>query len=287
MTIGIIGKGAFGSAIEFVLQQNKQNTESVDVGDSFSSVKDVLVIACPTQAIRGALETHADWFTKDILFLNCAKGIEKKTGLLPQDIVLEVTGSDRYAVLAGPSFASEIKDEVPTVVNIATNSSADRNRLAEMFTTDTFKVETVSNVLELELAGAMKNIYALAAGYVAGSGGGENTRAHLQVVALREYALLVQSLEGDHDVLRPSVVGDLILTCASAESRNYQYGLALAGAGALPESTAEGVHTAEAITVLARNANVSLPLAEAVLELVQSKSGAKEHLYSALGFDIE
>ena len=285
MNIGILGNGVFGKALGYVLNKNNHQYEIVGSGEQFSGVMDVIILAVPTQNLRAALNERPGSYSKETLFINCAKGIEKESAKFPFDVVNEVTGCTRYAVLGGPSFADEILAMQPTVVNIATNKSADQELIVRLLHNDFFIVEAVADIMELELAGAMKNVYAIAAGYLAGSGGGENIRAHLQVVALREYVSLVKVLDGDHDVLRPSVIGDLILTCASNTSRNFQYGMAIAKEMDLPDITAEGVHTAEAISALALKSNLRLPLAEAVLSLVRKKNEAGPALYKALGFD--
>lgn len=286
MHIGIIGKGAFGSAIAHLLQKNGYTPECIDIGEKFSGTFEVLFLALPTQCIRQALKEQSHAYTTETLLFNCAKGIEKDTGFLPHQIVQDVVSGERYATLGGPSFASEIKADVPTVVNVALTQEEDRSVVEDILEHDSFVVEILGDVFEIELAGAMKNIYAIAAGYVAGSGGKENTRAHMQVVALREYTALVHALEKNNDVVRPCVVGDLILTCASSESRNYQYGLALAQKSTLPDITAEGVHTAEAIVTLSEKVNTALPLALSVLDLVRQVPDAHQKLYRALGFSF-
>lgn len=286
MKIGILGKGAFGTALRHVLVENGHNPTCIDVGEFFTEVQDILIIAVPTQQLRQALIEQAIAFGPTTLVVNSAKGIERDSGLLPSEIVAKVFKGGSYAALGGPSFAKEIQAGIQTVINVAANDPKDAQLVDQLFTNAWFAVECVGEVYELELAGAMKNIYAIATGFVIGSGGGENTKAHLQVVALREYTKLVHALQGDNDVVRPCVVGDLILTCASSASRNYQYGLALATKEPLPQVTAEGVHTAAAIGVLAEQAQVSLPLAQAVHHLIESKSHAKQDLYQALGFQM-
>lgn len=285
MTVGIIGRGAFGNAVAHLIRQSDIEPECVDVGERFTKCHDIIFLVVPTQYLRAALAEHTDGYDGDTLIVNCAKGIEIDTCLLPQGIVAECTDTTRYAVMAGPSFAHEILDNIPTVVNVAVTHTNDAEVLRQILESKQFTVESLDTIVDLELSGAMKNIYALAAGYVAGSGGGENTLAHLQVVALREYTKLIHALEGDEDVVRPSVVGDLILTCKSEASRNFQYGKALAETGTAVDVTAEGASSAVTIGTLARQHNVTLPLAESVRDIIETKEGSMAALYAALGFD--
>jgi len=285
-SVGVIGKGAFGTAITHLLTKNEVIPECVDVGEVFTKKHDVLFLVVPAQQLRSALAEHKAAYDDHTLLVNCAKGIEIQSGKLLHEVVKECTNTTRYAVIAGPSFANEILKDIPTIVNIATSHEADKTLLSDLLTSAQFSVEPLDDIVELELSGAMKNIYALAAGFVAGSGGGENTLAHLQVLALREYTTLIHALEGNKDVIRPSVVGDLILTCKSTSSRNFQYGKALAETGQAPNITAEGAMSAKAIGSLADQHGVSLPLAESVTAIVAGETNAKRKLYKALGFDI-
>ena len=143
MTVGIIGKGAFGSAVAHLVRQNNIEPECVDVGDSFTKVHDVLFLVAPTQFLRGALEEHASGYDENTLIVNCAKGIEKDTCLLPQGIVSETTDVKRYAVMAGPSFAHEIMSDVPTVVDIALTQEEDKELLSGILASKNFAVEVI------------------------------------------------------------------------------------------------------------------------------------------------
>lgn len=282
--IGMLGRGVFGSAIGSLLEANGYKVEYVDLGDQFSESPDILFLAVPVQAMRGALKTHREVLVSTSLVVNCSKGIEVATGFLPQQIVFEVLGSRPYVVISGPSFASEIIAQTPTAVSVAGTDEGSEHKVVTLLAQPHFLLEELGTVLELELAGAMKNIYAIAAGFVAGSGGGQNTHAHLQVVALREYVALIQALEGETQVVRPGVVGDFILTCGSPESRNFQYGFALAKGKAHSGATAEGVGSATAVLKIAQTNHVQLPLAAATNELVTNGSTAQKQLYKALGF---
>lgn len=284
MQIAFLGHGIFGAAIGSLVESNSHKPEYVDIDDSFSCTPDVLFVATPVQFLREALKSHQSALAGTGLIVNCSKGIEKGTGYLPHQIVADVLGEHPYVSVAGPSFASEIVNRVPTAVSMAGTEPEATGVVRALLERPYFVLEELGTILELELAAAMKNIYAVASGYVAGSNGGKNTHAHVQVVALREYTKLVHALEGKANVVRPGVVGDLILTCGSSESRNYQYGEALAKKQVVNGQTAEGVATAEAILTVAKDRKVTLPLAESINNLVGGLKGSHEALYKAIGF---
>lgn len=284
MQIGFLGHGVFGAAIGSLVEANGHKPDYVDIGDSFRETPEILFIATPVQLLREALLTHKEVFQGTKLVVNLSKGIEKETSYLPHQIVAEVLGERSYVAVAGASFASEIVSKMPTAVSIAGTETEAVGIVKALLTRPFFILEELGTIVELELAAAMKNIYALASGYVAGSGGGKNTHAHVQVVALREYKKLIHALEGKARIVRPGVVGDLILTCGSNDSRNFQYGFACADGVCDTTQTIEGVATAEAILMLAEERKVELPLAKAVLALVNNPTDGDDLLYEALGF---
>lgn len=284
--IGFLGYGVFGRAIGSLVEANGYKPEYVDVGDVFSAPPDILYITVPVQHMRQALQEHQASLESVSLIVNCSKGIEIGSGQLPHQIVAEVLGERAYVSVAGPSFASEVLAKVPTTVSISGTDPEAVGVVRLLLEQSFFQLEELGTLQELELASAMKNIYAVASGYVAGSGGGKNTHAHVQVIALREYTKLIHALSGNADVVRPGIVGDLILTCGSSESRNYQYGHALATGVHMGNITAEGVATAEAVAVVSGAAEVTLPLATAVRALVAKESNAQKQFYQALGFNF-
>ncbi len=284
--IGVLGHGVFGQAMGSLISANGYEYAPVDVGDTFPYLIDTVVITTPVQVLRAALTEHAGMIAEGAVIINCSKGIEVASTESPYQIASEIFGIRPYACVAGPSFASEVKDRVPTIVTVAGTDSVAVDRAKEIFARPYFVLEELGTVRELELAGAMKNVYAVASGYVAGSGGGKNTHAQVQVMALREYTRLIQSMAGKPLVVRPGVVGDLILTCGSEESRNYQYGKGLATGAIRADLTAEGVATAEALQRLAQQWQTDLPLVTATKALIDQAPGAKDLFYQALGFQL-
>ncbi len=285
MNIAVIGRGTFGMAIASVLANNKYAYDIFDQDDVILHAYDMVFVAVPTQMLRKALTDKKIAFSPETIVVSCTKGIERETKKLPFQIFTEVVGMGKYHTLSGPSFATEIQTKVPTLVDVAGLSDADSiPTIIALLSCSYFKIEQHDSVHEIELAGALKNVYAIAAGFLAGVGGGNNTHAHLQVVALREYQRFIVAFGKTKEVVCPSIVGDLYLTCGSVTSRNYRFGL-LCAEGREPDgATVEGAETVWPLLGLAEDMNIELPLAQSVAKIARGEGDAKEALYEALGF---
>lgn len=280
----IIGGGMFGQAMSSLCAHNGIGTQMVDQGERADRPYEMVVLATPVGSLRVALSDNRVAFSDGTIVICCSKGIEVATGELPHRIFKELLIPGRYHALAGPSFAREVIAKVPTVVDIAGEDGADSAEIRSVLETPYFKIEAHDRVLEVELAGAMKNVYAIASGYIRAVGGGENTHAHAQVVALREYQALAEALEARREVARPSVAGDLFLTSGNNTSRNYRYGMARGTDQDLTDETVEGKHTVHPLLALAARVGVELPLARAVAAIITDGSGARDTVFNALGF---
>lgn len=281
----VIGGGAFGKAMASLLRENDIQPTIVDQGEYAQGPFEFVILALPVQLMRQALIDNSVAFVDETVVVSCSKGIEQGEALLPHQIFASLGLRGKYHALSGPSFAKEILEHVPTVVDIAgEGGNSNVPAVVRLLSRPYFRFEEHDSVLELELAGALKNVYAIAAGFLSEVGGGGNTHAHLQVVALREYQTLARALTGGGEVVRPSIVGDLYLTCGSIESRNYRFGVARAK-DEMPEGlTAEGSDSVTPLLSLAEKESVSLPLAKVVGHIVEQGSRAKKELFSTLGF---
>lgn len=284
----VIGGGAFGSAMAHLARENGHVVQVIDKGEIATENYPVVILAVPVAGYRQALIDNRAAFSDETIVLSCAKGIEKResenTLLLPHEIFKDTQSVGKYHALSGPSFAREIIEGRPTVVDCASVDRFEHEIVLAVLARPYFALESHDSVFEIELAGAVKNVYAIAAGFAAGLGGGANTQAHLQVVALREYQTLARALLRDVDVVRPSIVGDLLLTCGSTESRNYRYGFERAQGNYFEGVTVEGAQTVFALLSLSARSGVSLPLAGAVQEVVEKGRDAREAIMRALGF---
>lgn len=277
MIINILGDGVWGRALSTLLIQNNHK---VEFWDKKSKIKpqDVILIAVPAAAIREVFTKYGNDL-KYAIIINSAKGIEKESHKLPHQIVKEVLGeSIKYFSVMGPSFAGEVEEKMPTIVNLAGNIDHSRE-IADLFETDFFRVKRTNSLEAIELSGALKNVYAISCGVAEGLGFKTNTQAKLITIAFEEIERLCKALNYDIDhKANPAILGDLILTCTSEQSRNFSFGMYLAkyqSDKALEKvnSTVEGYNTAFSIPFFAKKAK--LPLAEFIFSTLEKNKPEK------------
>ena len=267
MKITVIGKGSYGKAIGSLLLENKITFSYVDVDLPMTTIADVVLLTVPAQFIREVLRENKKFFHKRTIFINCSKGIEEKTHLLPFQVFKEELSSNHYYSLVGPSFAEEVMDNNPTLVSLGYHKGTHVDRIKKLLQTKYFRIKEVEGLEAIELAAALKNVYAILCGYADGLGYGINTRAKIITLALGEFAVLAKRSGFPYRSLaEPAIVGDLVLTCSSRESRNYRFGFYLSQMSskkALKKvaSTVEGFYTSHSIRAVATKYKISLPLA--------------------------
>jgi glycerol-3-phosphate dehydrogenase (NAD(P)+) len=230
----------------------------------------MILAVVPAQALREVTRATAAVIRPGTAFVICAKGIERGTGRFMSEIVEEEAPGAIPAVLSGPSFAADIDRGLPTAVTVAAREEDEARRIAAALGSPSFRLYHTTDIRGVEIGGATKNVLAIAAGIVAGRRLGASATA---AITARGFAEL--SRFGAHFGANPqtlmglSGLGDLILSCASVQSRNFALGHALgegkglelvSGKGAL----AEGALTAEILVEKAREAGVDMPISEAV-----------------------
>ncbi len=275
MNIGIIGEGKFGQAIGSLLEYNDVVFEYADKGKLLTRSANLIFLMVPTQFIRISINDNADFITPETVIVNGAKGIEAKTNLLPRQIVKSLGEFPYYYSLIGPSFAHGIKAKHPTIVSLGYNQPEHIGMIKKFLQTPYFRVHETPGYNALELASAMKNLYAILCGYAHGLNYGMNTQALLISLAVQEFTQLSDAMGFNrYDVMAPGVIGDLVLTCSSRQSRNFTFGLYLAKVDertALEKigDTVEGYYTSQSVRTLARENNVDLPLARLTHKLIR------------------
>jgi glycerol-3-phosphate dehydrogenase (NAD(P)+) len=230
-----------------------------------------VVIAVPSHAVRSVL---VDAKIKDALVVCAAKGIETDTLKLMSDVCAELVQAPQ-AYLSGPSFAAEVAQSLPTSVVLAARDEAVAKRAQKIISMPFFRAYTATDVTGVELAGALKNVYAIAAGAIEGMGLGMNARAAMMTRGLNEMARLGLALGADAMTFAGLAgLGDLVLTCTGELSRNRKLG-ALMGRGASladaqreVRTVAEGVRTAHATHALALRERIEMPIAEQVYRVL-------------------
>lgn len=235
---------------------------------------DVVVMAVPSHGFRAVLADAAASVGAEAAVVSLTKGVEQGSIRRMTEIVGELLpGHDpgRIGVLTGPNLAREVAEGQPTATVVAVRDPEWAGRLQRTFMTPTFRVYTNPDVVGCEIAGALKNVIALAAGIAHGLGYGDNTKAALITRGLVELGRLGRALGGDPQTFSGLAgMGDLVATCTSDKSRNRTVGVALGQGRALDDiveemhMVADGVKSTEAVLELARRHGVEMPISEQV-----------------------
>lgn len=238
---------------------------------------DVVVMAVPSHGFRAVLTAAAPALARDVTVVSLTKGVEGGTHARMTEIVAAVLPHHPdVAVLTGPNLVGEIAAGQPTASVVASGRPEVASALQRLFSTPTFRIYTNTDVVGCEVAGAMKNVIALAVGAAAGFGYGDNTRAALITRGLAEMTRLGVALGGDPLTFAGLAgVGDLVATCSSERSRNrrvgYEFGRGRPLAEIVADSpqVAEGLRTAVAVSDLAATHGVELPITDLVRSVVE------------------
>ena len=235
---------------------------------------DVVVMGVPSHGFRAVLADARASIGPDAAVISLSKGLEQGTVLRMTQIIGEVLADHRrdlIGVLSGPNLAKEVALGQPTASVVALGDAERSKALQMLFMTRTFRVYTNPDVVGCEIAGALKNVIAIAAGIAHGLGYGDNTKAALITRGLAELARLGMALGGDPLTFSGLAgMGDLVATCTSDKSRNRTVGVALGQGRALDDivaemkMVAEGVKSTEAVLELGQRAGIELPIAEQV-----------------------
>lgn len=302
--LAVIGAGSWGTAIAHLLapkvsevrlwarsaeladliRQHRTNEkylpgvtlpENVNVTSQLAdAVADVefIVLAVPCVGVPTVCERLASVVSSTAIIVSATKGLHHDSGLRPSQIIARTCGgAERIAVLSGPNLAREVVRGIPTTTVIAAADAEVARRAQVLFSTPTFRVYTNSDVVGVELGGALKNIIAIAAGINDGLGFGDNTKAALATRGLVEMTRLGVALGGRMETFFGlSGVGDLFATCASQHSRNHQVGFRLGRGETLADiqasmtMVAEGIPTTQAAYHRARELSIEMPITEQI-----------------------
>ena len=305
--VGVIGAGSWGTALAILLYENGHETTmwSIDPTEieiietkrehplKLPGVKipreikitgklpeaiqgmDFLVLAVPSPYVRGTARLMAPFVTEKQIIVDVAKGIEDDTLMtLTEQIKEEIPQAD-VAVLSGPSHAEEVAKNLPTICVIGAKVKETAEYLQEMFMNSVFRVYTSPDMIGIELGGSLKNVIALAAGIADGLGYGDNTKAALITRGIAEISRLGIKMGGQPETFSGlSGMGDLIVTCASVHSRNRMAGYLIGQGKSMEEAMAEvkmvveGVYSAKAALKLSKKYEESMPIVEAVNEVL-------------------
>lgn len=246
--------------------------------NALGDVEAVLLVV-PAQTLGAVAKTFHGVLPAGCPVVICAKGIEHDTGFLMSEVLAESLPGHRIAVLSGPTFATEVAQGLPTAVTLACEQMAVAMELTRSLAAPFFRPYASGDVIGVEIAGAMKNVIAIACGFAVGRGLGENARASLITRGLAEMQRLVVAKGGMVPTLMGlSGVGDLTLSCSTEQSRNFAFGIKVGRgmpvgeAKARPDVVVEGVHTARAVPDLMQSLGIEMPICEAVARVLHEDS---------------
>jgi glycerol-3-phosphate dehydrogenase (NAD(P)+) len=321
--ISVIGAGGWGTALAMLLRENAASVrlwahrsavadeinsertngdylpgitipDGIVASDDLASVvddADLLVLVTPSKATREVIKRMAACQPRaGAAVVSCTKGIEHNTGLLMSDIVSEYLPDHPVAVLSGPNLAIEVAHGVPAAGVIGSTEASILPALQERFSTAMFRAYTSTDARGIQLGGALKNVFAIAAGAADGFGLGDNTKAGLVTRSLAEMMRLGEAMGGSRESFYGlSGVGDLMVTCFSQHSRNRKFGERL-GRGESPDqitastqTVAEGVPTARSALQCARKLGVDVPITERVFAVIYENESPRSAIEALLG----
>lgn len=245
---------------------------TTDSGKALDGSSCVLVVT-PAQALRTVMEAVGSDVPQGVPLVLCAKGIEHDTGLLLSQIASGFLPGNPVAALSGPSFAADLARGLPTAVVIAAQEEDLAASLAQSFSTERFRCYSTGDLVGVEIGGALKNVFAIAAGAVTGAGLGASAQAAMVTRGFVELRRIAQSFGAEAEtVMGLSGLGDLLLSCASAQSRNFAYGLAIGrGESLAGRPLAEGVATAGIAARIARDRDIDAPIVSAVAAILAGR----------------
>ncbi|CAB4927467.1 unannotated protein [freshwater metagenome] len=257
---------------EHVLPHELSATDDLSLAFAHSSI---LVLAIPAQNLREALTEWKNLIPPDALIVSTLKGIELSSELRMTEVINEVLGAHKFAIITGPNLAAELILRQPAGAVAAAPTIEIATQVQELFATPYYRVYTSTDVVGCELAGAIKSIIALAVGMSIGMGFGENTQAMLITRGLNEVAR-IGAAHGAEPLSAAGLagMGDLVASCGSALSRNRSFGEVLGRTGSMMKarehlvSTVEGVASSSAVVEIAHRVGVEVPVIEAVADVV-------------------
>ena len=302
-SVAVIGAGAYGTALACAakragrdvtlfarsadtaaqIKATRQNPKlpgiSLDAGigitaDMAEAARaNIVLLATPAQSLREAAAALAPLLTASTPVVACAKGIERGTHRFMTEVIAEAIPDAIPAILSGPNFADDVARGLPTAVTLAARDEMLASDLVQALGSATFRPYHTTDVRGVEIGGAAKNVLAIAAGIVVGRELGASALAALTTRGFSELARLGRACGARSETLVGlSGLGDLILSCASPQSRNFAFGIAL-GRGEAPNrgKLAEGEFTAPVLIELAASQNVDMPVSNAVAAILGGK----------------
>ena len=314
-TVAVLGAGSWGTALAIQLARNdlqvrlwghdpahvqrldeqRENTEylpgfelaaNISVQASLAAAIvdcEFLLIAIPSKGFRALLQELKPLLDDEAGLFWASKGFEIDTGLLLHQVIEQELPAHRYGVISGPTFATEIAQGLPAAIACAGNHEATTAAFAECLRGEHFRAYTTTDIIGVELGGALKNVLAIAVGVADGLGFGANTRAALMTRGLSEIMRLSTRLGAQQETMMGLAgLGDLILTCTDNQSRNRRFGLAIGQGKTVARAevevgqTVEGLRAARAIHHMAQQLQLDLPIIDEVYRVLYENKNPQD-----------
>ncbi|QUH27390.1 NAD(P)H-dependent glycerol-3-phosphate dehydrogenase [Vallitalea guaymasensis] len=305
--VSVLGAGSWGTALAILLnnnghevalwsiiedevnllndtRENKSKLPGIHIPDEINITnnlkeailgKDMLVMAVPSKFVRNTANLMKEYVTKDQIIVNVAKGLEDDSLYTLADVINDEMPDNPVAVLSGPSHAEEVSRNIPTTCVAGSKDHDIAKKVQDIFMNSDFRVYTSSDVIGIEMGGALKNVIALAAGISDGIGFGDNTKAAIMTRGITEISRLGVAMGAETQTFAGlSGIGDLIVTCTSMHSRNRRAGILIGKGYSLQEAldevkmVVEGVYTAKAALDLSEKYKVEMPIIREVNEVL-------------------
>jgi glycerol-3-phosphate dehydrogenase (NAD(P)+) len=317
MTVGIIGGGVWGSALAKLLSNNKvciyardnktvksinehrfnpklkyavfnENVTSTENIKSFNDLE-YLFIALPSQIIREVL-TNLSLTNNDQEIIITSKGIEISTSNLLSEVVNNTAKSNKISILSGPSFSDEVAQNLPTAVTLASNNKESFTRINSLFQNRNFRLYYSDDLIGCQIGGALKNVYAIAAGMTQGLNLGENAKSALITRSFVEISRFGEALGAKQQtIFGLSGLGDLILTCNSLKSRNTNFGQMLSNISKpdfedilKSQEITEGYYTVKAVKQITDEKKIDMPIMQSVYNILYNFHSIKDEINNLL-----
>jgi glycerol-3-phosphate dehydrogenase (NAD(P)+) len=263
-----------------------------DLASALDGVRDAL-IAVPSHAFRATLERVAVHLKPETRIAWATKGFEMSSGLLPHQVAGDVLGDRPGAVLSGPTFAREVGAGLPTAMTVASRDAVFAKELASRLTGPNFRAYMQTDIMGVEVGGAVKNVIAIGSGIADGMGFGANTRVALITRGLAEMMRLGVRLGASRETFMGLAgLGDLVLTCTDDQSRNRRLGLSLGRGHAMQTAEAgihqvvEGVLAARAVCAVAERHAVEMPICREVFRIVHEGKPVRDAVQDLMGREM-
>jgi len=265
---------------------------AADLRSALGESRDAL-IAVPSHTFRATLESIGPLLPAHTRIAWATKGFEKATGLLPHQVAGEVLGGRPGAVLSGPTFAREVGAGLPTAMTVASRDEGFAKELALSLSGPAFRAYTQTDIVGVEVGGAVKNVIAIGSGIADGMGFGANTRVALITRGLAEMMRLGVSLGAARETFMGLAgLGDLVLTCTDDQSRNRRFGMALGKGQSLRDAQAgigqvvEGLPAARAVYEVARRSSVEMPICREIYHIMHEGKPVRDAVRALMGREV-